>query len=214
MIDFAKLARDVHENSKALGFWEPPHDDLSLKVCLIHSEISKALEELRLPEEERGGPLGAILYACGGADGNGGRVRDDVEHGDWCPRVADFTPARPHTPVGFVSAVADVVIHVLDLTARLGVSLATPVPQQVTLKARPEDVFMGVIYNLGMMHEWAYGLKTCVNPGFRDLVGVQALQLVAAAFAAAAIVGGDLEAAIQIKHAYNLTRPHKHGKEL
>lgn len=45
-----ELQEAAYANSKAKGFWEPNIDfrlQLSQKLCLLHSEVSEALEALR-----------------------------------------------------------------------------------------------------------------------------------------------------------------------
>lgn len=48
---FANVQRNVHESSKEHGFWDPANgpDNVSVptKLCLIHSEVSEALEAYR-----------------------------------------------------------------------------------------------------------------------------------------------------------------------
>ncbi len=58
MIQEAQMA--AHENSKTKGFWETEHRNIGMKLALIHSEVSEALEEYR---NDR--PLGEIYYENG-----------------------------------------------------------------------------------------------------------------------------------------------------
>lgn len=126
--------------------------DIDMKIALIHSEISEALEEYRLGEKRHGGPFDAVLYACAYDESLHGfksdpitaiRVHTDTNgHADplpenWigrereynhflypgCPRW-DGTNAvsKPHKPVGFMSELADVCIRVFDLAGHFEIS--------------------------------------------------------------------------------------------
>jgi NTP pyrophosphatase (non-canonical NTP hydrolase) len=47
MEHFASMQKSVHENSVEHGFWEGDQNSYALKLALIHSEVSEALEALR-----------------------------------------------------------------------------------------------------------------------------------------------------------------------
>ncbi len=81
------MQRIVYENSKAHGFHDGPVN-VPLKLCLIHSEVSEALESHR---------IGDLETWCDG-DNNG-------------------------KPNGLPSELADVVIRVADLAEALGIDL-------------------------------------------------------------------------------------------
>lgn len=58
MTDLLALARSVHANNLAKGFWDGvdmnDHAQLAVKVALIASEVFELLEELRYPEPRVG----------------------------------------------------------------------------------------------------------------------------------------------------------------
>lgn len=43
-----ELVKAAHENAKARGFWDGENHNIGEKLALIHSEVSEALEELRV----------------------------------------------------------------------------------------------------------------------------------------------------------------------
>ena len=46
-----KIAKEVHENAKAKGWWDEKRNIPEL-LCLIHSEVSEALEAYRKDDHE------------------------------------------------------------------------------------------------------------------------------------------------------------------
>lgn len=45
-MEFLSLAKEIHENAKEKGWWDKPRDIPEL-LCLVHSEVSEALEAYR-----------------------------------------------------------------------------------------------------------------------------------------------------------------------
>jgi len=50
-MDFKTMAQEIHENAVAHGWWETPRPIPEL-LCLIHSEVSEALEAFRNHDSE------------------------------------------------------------------------------------------------------------------------------------------------------------------
>ena len=50
-MNLKKFAQDVHENAVKKGWWDEPRD-LAEQICLIHSEVSEALEAYRVEDKD------------------------------------------------------------------------------------------------------------------------------------------------------------------
>jgi hypothetical protein len=192
------------------------------KIALIHSELSEALEEYRLPESERGGPLSAILYECMHRLGGMVRVTDDGDHASpphggkhvtstLCPRFQrNGWQPRMHKPVGFMSELADVAIRVLDLAGALGLD---PSRGRGGRAAR----LIGIVVQIAQLHDdvvMAHRMLRDPSLGITGFVGrphVAFADVLDGTEALAVTVGGDLWGAVEIKMAYNATRAHRHG---
>lgn len=92
-----KLCDRCYTNSSKHGFWEGGNDNIPTKLCLIHSEVSEALEAYR--------------------DGNK-PIEKDIN-------VMDGGEFRRLT--GMEEEMADVVIRVADLCGRMGFDLGRAV---------------------------------------------------------------------------------------
>jgi NTP pyrophosphatase (non-canonical NTP hydrolase) len=111
----SEIQKAVHQYSVEKGWWQgtagiPLENLVATKLALIHSEVSEALEDLRIS----GGDikkLSAFLYEHKGPYGS---VVDDTK------TDADGKLSKP---VGFASELADVVIRCFDLAGYLGIDL-------------------------------------------------------------------------------------------
>lgn len=107
-----ELAKEVHENAVAYGWWEKP-PTLPEALCLIHAELSEALEEYR-----EGNPL--IYGTCALA-------AEDCKFSGVCDRVGRPGEGEgidgPCKPEGIAVELADVILRTLDLMAALGVDV-------------------------------------------------------------------------------------------
>lgn len=107
-----ELAKEVHENAVAHGWWEKP-PTLPEALCLIHAELSEALEEYR-----EGNPL--IYGTCALA-------AEDCKFSGVCDRVGRHGEGEgidgPCKPEGIAVELADVILRTLDLMAALGVDV-------------------------------------------------------------------------------------------
>jgi len=129
-----ELAKEVHENAVAHGWWEKP-PTLPEALCLIHAELSEALEEYR-----EGNPL--IYGTCALA-------AEDCKFSGVCDRVGRPGEGEgidgPCKPEGIAVELADVLLRTLDLMAALGVDV------DAVVMAKHK-------YNLG--REYRHGGKT------------------------------------------------------
>ena len=129
-----ELAKEVHENAVAHGWWEKP-PTLPEALCLIHAELSEALEEYR-----EGNPL--IYGTCALA-------AEDCKFSGVCNRVGRPGEGEgidgPCKPEGIAVELADVILRTLDLMAALGVDV------DAVVMAKHK-------YNLG--REYRHGGKT------------------------------------------------------
>ena len=129
-----ELAKEVHENAVAHGWWEKP-PTLPEALCLIHAELSEALEEYR-----EGNPL--IYGTCAHA-------AEDCKFSGVCDRVGRPGEGEgidgPCKPEGIAVELADVILRTLDLMAALGVDV------DAVVMAKHK-------YNLG--REYRHGGKT------------------------------------------------------
>lgn len=102
-----ELAKEVHANAVAHGFWEKP-PTLPEALCLIHGEVSEALEEYR-----DGKPL--VYGTCAVS-------ADDCEHYAACHGAGENDPKKCK-PEGVAVELADVLLRTLDLMEALGVDV-------------------------------------------------------------------------------------------
>lgn len=107
-----ELAKEVHENAVKHGRWEKP-PTLPEALCLIHAELSEALEEYR-----DGNPLVYGTCALAAEDCRFYEICDNVGHPD-----AKGEKEGSCKPEGIAVELADVILRTLDLMAALGVDV-------------------------------------------------------------------------------------------
>lgn len=114
------LQDNAHQNAIAKGFWDGvqinargqrvmTNSELAEKLCLIHSEVSEALEDLRDGKMET-----QFLETSGDQKG-------DVL--DFDQAVCRGDSLRFMKPIGFPSELADIAIRLFDLCGALNIDL-------------------------------------------------------------------------------------------
>lgn len=177
-------AMEIHDNSVGHGWWDEPRT-VDEVASLIHSEWSEALEEFRACR-----PMVWANTDVWGKTEDIARIKDSMRK-----------------PEGIAVELVDGCIRILDY-------LATIVPQDAHDRWRwcaaidAEDAHMplpSLIERLHSMVVHAYDLDPDrLEPG--TLRG--AIIIVAGWLKAHSI---DIEEIMELKHAYNMTRPYRHG---
>lgn len=204
----SELAKEVHENAVAHGWWD---DELEAPeiIALIHSEWSEALEEARA-----GRPMAYIIVHDGWQGDPHEAIVERGQDGKYMYCGKEYSGK----PEGAAVELIDGCIRILDYMGKLEADLqedgraseveglytdanVAKVPEKL-----PELVAALHIYTAGSM----------MTRGFRDLSIPDIFPLLEGMAAALSWVkkqGLDPLAILLEKHAYNKTRPYKHGKK-
>lgn len=117
-----ELAKDVHKNAKAHGWWDGEERSFGELIALCHSELSEALEEYRNSK----GPAEAYYECVSGKD-----IQDKCT-GDCCPACSGAKPC------GIPSELADVVIRIFDMAEHYGIDIEAAILEKHEFnKSRP-----------------------------------------------------------------------------
>lgn len=122
-----ELRDEIHVWAVGKGWWSRPADTIACKVLLVHSEVSEAAECLR---DARPCPHGS-------ADVDWDDIRE-LQYEHPFPTVtattAEYevvTEPASMKPVGFASEIADTIIRLLDICARVGIDIDEAVASKV-----------------------------------------------------------------------------------
>lgn len=112
-----ELARQVHENAKSKGFFDEPKN-IGEMLCLIHSEVSEALEADRMGSYCRN----SMISDPESEDGKGSEsaAKNVLRYEDDETFILRF---RKDVKDSFEDELADVIIRVMDLAAFKGIDL-------------------------------------------------------------------------------------------
>lgn len=111
-----KLSKEIHENAKNKGFYEG-EKNIGEMLCLIHSEVSEALEA-----DRKGRYTKSNIFAVNGWTSDG-----------------DFTHSfKENVKDTFEDELADIVIRVMDLAAFKGVNLEEHISAKIRYNSTRE----------------------------------------------------------------------------
>ena len=204
----SELAKEVHENAVAHGWWDDEREAPEI-IALIHSEWSEALEEARA-----GRPMAYIIVHDGWQGDPHEAIVELGQDGKYMYCGKEYSGK----PEGVAVELIDGCIRILDYMGKLEADLqedgraseveglyidanVAKVPEKL-----PELVAALHIYTAGSM----------MTRSFHDLSIPDIFPLLEGMAAALSWVkkqGLDPLAILLEKHAYNKTRPYKHGKK-
>lgn len=203
---FSELAKEVHANAVAHGWWEDERQAPEI-IALIHSEWSEALEEARA-----GRPMAYIAVETGSQ-------RDPVT--SIIPRNPDGRYIAPWgvtysgKPEGVAVELIDGCIRILDYFGRLKTEVCDRDGAETSIEwmyFKTDNVPDRVPELVAWLHKYtsqALMENTAMIP-FNALPLLEAMRL---ALSWVKQQGLDPLAILLEKHAYNKTRPYKHGKK-
>lgn len=205
------FANEVHQNAVEHGWWETDRPDAEV-MALIHSEWSEALEEYRdnrpmVWYDSRnkgddcggGGCCGADIFEC---------VCKGHPHLGGCP--------RGHKPEGIAVELIDGCIRILDYIGKTGTKIHEIVTLKKLMRAVPDELLECNLPTLVARLHW-YTSKAYIwggTPITERIAQEQMSYLYEALAMACAWIqkqGLNPEDLLREKHAYNKTRPFKHG---
>lgn len=192
-MDWIKWANEIHENAVGHGWWDEGRTAAEI-VCLIHSELSEALEEYR---NNRPMAYGLILEDDGGFEAAVPRLTEDMDE----IRLGRLKPE------GIAVELADAVIRILDW---FGHNNETDLPtwDRVGYGFDPEEQACDFPTMLACCHK-------AVSNAVEDFgTEIDDYYLAMAVFYVRDWLefrGIDLEEIIALKHEYNKGRPYRHG---
>lgn len=204
-MNWNEFAKEVHQVVVDHGFWEKP-PSFTAQVVMFHSELSEAVEELRL-----GRPM--FYYPCNA----GGLCDDDLPQKERTvcgTRIID--PENPEgpckamskKPCGVAVELADCILRILDTLADAGMDIDAEIGFGL--------VFTDTIQTIAKCHHHisaAYVEATGVNKDIKR-AHICLLMCVETIMAWADENDVDMEAILRDKHEYNKTRPYRHGGKL
>ncbi len=187
------FAAEVHQLAVDHGWWDPKPSFADI-VVMCHSELSEAVEEYRV-----GRPM---VYRVCGMDGSATCALD-------CGVPCQYDPCehRGAKPEGVAVEMGDCILRILDVLAEAGVDIDGSLWRE---DAAGKDLIETVakchylISTAWTVCSASLGLKDCRYVYYM-------LACMATILAWAHQNNVDMEAVLRAKHAYNKTRPYRHG---
>ena len=114
-----ELVNVAHNDAKAKGWWDQPKS-LPELICLVHSELSEALEEVR-----NGRAPNETYYS--------GKITHPLEDGGYVvvPATTTIVTNACTKPEGVPSELADVIIRIGDICGYYGIDLEAIIKQKL-----------------------------------------------------------------------------------
>lgn len=188
-MDWIKWANETHENAVAHGWWDEERTAAEI-VCLIHSELSEALEEYR---NNRPMVYGLMIQG---------------DENDTPYRETDMAAIseRGMKPEGVAVELADAAIRGMDWLAHEGLARILMKPSVRRLDSEQRKWALPTL--LAHMHKL---ISTSYEWGGIELKPYYIADMVAAILDWLEAHEIDFEAVLALKHEYNKTRPYRHG---
>lgn len=201
MIELNAFAKEVYENAKAHGFWDS-QPDIDTLFALIHSEWSEALEEYR---------AGRIMlwHRCDNT------VSKTVacEQFKKCHYIKEgdvmYCPSYKPKPEGIAVELIDGVLRIFDFCGKHGLNLDEAFQENEAYMYKSaniwrEDPLPHLITALHRLTSLAFDAKSS-----RSMC-----RIIVIVFEWIRARGVDPETVMREKHAYNKTRPYRHGGKI
>lgn len=201
-----KFAQEVHQNAVAHGWWDDPRTFGEI-ISLCHSELSEALEELRAGR-------GMVWYACTEGTPEHPCNPKDIYDCEMSGQEANCA-YRSAKPEGIAVELADCIIRVLDFFGREEFDTDALLLQARTtimcdVPCRVYNASLGdCIARWHLLLSLAYSCWCRASGSYAS--ALRMARCVCEIQEWAEENGVDMEMALDIKHAYNKTRPYRHG---
>ena len=204
-----RLAKEIHQNAVDHGWWDGERKTEEI-LALIHSEWSEALEEYRDHRPMVYGNCGAPDYAIR----SGCKAYMDTKR--MCDASVNHACAyRLEKPEGIAVELIDGCIRILDFIVRKDEAFLDAVDFEEILFVLPlENVKDRMLPEIiAALHWYVSEAYIQVLPVMTDMrvVFEYLLEAMGVAFSWISAEGHDPLEIMKLKHAYNKTRPYKHG---